>query len=179
MQDLIDRYGDQCVINLLSQKDNAAEQTLTEAFGQHVRALNLPEKVRMVNFDFHQAVKGSQFENLGILMNDIRDSSDSFGYFLYSTSEKSMLRLQTGAFRVNCIDCLDRTNVVQGLICKMVLNSFAQLLLKTTGDNLFQLGVNDMWADNGDGLSRIYTGTGALKSGFTRTGKRTIAGELL
>jgi adenine-specific DNA methylase len=33
-----------------------------------------------------------------------------------------------------------------------------------------------MWADNGDELSRIYTGTGALKSGFTRTGKRTLAG---
>lgn len=41
---------------------------------------------------------------------------------------------------------------------------------------MFNTFLNDMWADNGDQLSRIYTGTGALKSGFTRTGKRTIAG---
>jgi phosphatidylinositol 4-phosphatase len=33
-----------------------------------------------------------------------------------------------------------------------------------------------MWADHGDMLSAQYAGTGALKSGFTRTGKRTIGG---
>lgn len=47
-----------------------------------------------------------------------------------------------------------------------------------SADTLFTACLNDMWADNGDELSRIYTGTGALKSGFTRTGKRTIAGFL-
>ena len=33
-----------------------------------------------------------------------------------------------------------------------------------------------MWADHGDMISRQYAGTGALKSGFTRTGKRTLGG---
>lgn len=33
-----------------------------------------------------------------------------------------------------------------------------------------------MWADHGDMLSTQYAGTGALKSGFTRTGKRTLLG---
>jgi hypothetical protein len=33
-----------------------------------------------------------------------------------------------------------------------------------------------LWADHGDDISRQYAGTGALKSGFTRTGKRTIGG---
>jgi len=28
---------------------------------------------------------------------------------------------QKGVFRTNCVDCLDRTNVVQGLIAKGVL----------------------------------------------------------
>lgn len=28
-----------------------------------------------------------------------------------------------------------------------------------------------IWADHGDDISRQYAGTGALKSGFTRTGK--------
>lgn len=35
-----------------------------------------------------------------------------------------------------------------------------------------------LWADHGDDISRQYAGTGALKSGFTRTGKRTYWGIL-
>ena len=35
-----------------------------------------------------------------------------------------------------------------------------------------------MWANHGDEISRQYAGTGALKSGFTRTGKRTLGGKL-
>lgn len=36
----------------------------------------------------------------------------------------------------------------------------------------------ELWAENGDALSRIYAGTGALNTSFTRTGKRTLAGVL-
>jgi adenine-specific DNA methylase len=36
----------------------------------------------------------------------------------------------------------------------------------------------ELWAENGDALSRIYAGTGALNTSFTRTGKRTFAGLL-
>lgn len=33
-----------------------------------------------------------------------------------------------------------------------------------------------LWADNGDVLSRQYAGTAALKGDFTRTGERRFAG---
>ena len=33
-----------------------------------------------------------------------------------------------------------------------------------------------IWADHGDEISLQYSGTGALKSGFTRTGKRSVGG---
>ena len=33
-----------------------------------------------------------------------------------------------------------------------------------------------MWANNGDAISRQYSGTGALKADFTRTGRRTELG---
>lgn len=36
----------------------------------------------------------------------------------------------------------------------------------------------ELWAENGDALSRIYAGTGALNTSYTRSGKRTLAGEL-
>jgi hypothetical protein len=35
----------------------------------------------------------------------------------------------------------------------------------------------ELWAENGDALSRIYAGTGALNTSFTRTGKRTLVGK--
>lgn len=34
----------------------------------------------------------------------------------------------------------------------------------------------DLWTDNADALSILYTGTNALKTEFTRTGKRTYRG---
>jgi hypothetical protein len=37
---------------------------------------------------------------------------------------------------------------------------------------------NNLWADNGDWLSKIYAGTGAIKSSYTRNGKQTFFGFL-
>lgn len=36
----------------------------------------------------------------------------------------------------------------------------------------------NIWTDNADAISILYTGTPALKTDFTRTGKRTYAGAL-
>lgn len=36
----------------------------------------------------------------------------------------------------------------------------------------------DLWTDNADAISVLYTGTPALKTDFTRTGKRTYQGAL-
>lgn len=41
-----------------------------------------------------------------------------------------------------------------------------------------QMRHSTLWADNGDSLSKIYAGTGALKSSFTRHGKMSLAGAL-
>ena len=35
-----------------------------------------------------------------------------------------------------------------------------------------------VWADHGDTVSRAYSGTGALKADYTRTGKRSNQGKL-
>lgn len=36
----------------------------------------------------------------------------------------------------------------------------------------------DFWTKNADRMSILYSGTGALKTDFTRTGERTFAGKL-
>lgn len=42
----------------------------------------------------------------------------------------------------------------------------------------FALFLLQVWADNADLISLQYSGTGALKTDFTRTGKRTFKGLL-
>lgn len=42
----------------------------------------------------------------------------------------------------------------------------------------FEHAFNNIWANNADAISLLYSGTGALKTDFTRTGKRTLAGAI-
>lgn len=37
-------------------------------------------------------------------------------------------RRQSGVFRTNCVDCLDRTNVVQGMLGRKALEAFLESL---------------------------------------------------
>jgi hypothetical protein len=82
------------------------------------------------------------------------------------------------------MDSLDRTNVVQSALARSMLD----LQLRSLG----LLGANDSiahhadashafrstWADHADYVSTMYSGTGALKTDFTRTGKRSWRGAV-
>lgn len=78
------------------------------------------------------------------------------------------------------IDCsLDRTNFVQDILSRTALE---QYLTQVRPEWLYSNSVwsyhRELWAENGDALSRIYAGTGALNTSFTRSGKRTLAGGM-
>lgn len=121
----------------------------------------------------------------------IQGSADSFAYTLleelednvrsngqdYLVKRPATILQQEGVFRTNCLDCLDRTNLVQTIISKMALELFLGHRGLRANQDLWTRH-SSMWADNGDALSRIYAGTGALKSSFTRHGKMSIAGAL-
>ena len=82
------------------------------------------------------------------------------------------------------MDCLDRTNVVQSLISTEFLqDALTAMNVLNDGQRLnlmihFHETFRNLWADHGDILSVQYAGTPALKSDFTRTGKRTFKGML-
>ncbi|KAI3639961.1 hypothetical protein MIR68_002002 [Amoeboaphelidium protococcarum] len=178
-KDISDRYGQCHVVNLLgSIKENSAEVVLSDAFNSQIKLANLDPVVQCTNFDFHAVTKGEKYENVVMLQRFIQQSMDQFGYFHFDGTAGVVRQFQSGVFRVNCLDCLDRTNVVEGYLCKIVSSRFTQSVLNLHSDTLFSQFMNDIWADNGDELSKIYTGTGALKSGFTRTGKRSIMGMM-
>lgn len=77
----------------------------------------------------------------------------------------------------SCLDCLDRTNLVQSLISQMAIEQFV-LQHGERASSDFWMRHSSLWADNGDHLSKIYAGTGALKSSFTRHGKMSLAGAI-
>jgi len=96
--------------------------------------------------------------------------------------EKKVISIQTGVVRTNCIDNLDRTNVVQGLVGRHVLKALlAKFNIITSGSEAlfpkpFEQTFKTVWANSGDAISLIYSGTRALKGDFTRTGKRNLLG---
>lgn len=98
-------------------------------------------------------------------------------------------REQRGVIRTNCMDCLDRTNVVQSVIGRRQLHRIladAGIGSKqaATGAALEKLGYGleetfrNAWTNNADAMSILYSGTPALKTDFTRLGKRTVKGSL-
>lgn len=54
-------------------------------------------------------------------MDRLTHDQEQMSYFLL-TRDGLLLSVQDGVFRTNCIDCLDRTNVVQSMLAKRVLN---------------------------------------------------------
>jgi hypothetical protein len=72
---------------------------------------------------------------------------------------------------------LDRTNFVQDILSRTTLEQYLLLVRREwIHSNALWTHHRELWAENGDALSRIYAGTGALNTSFTRSGKRTLAG---
>ena len=83
------------------------------------------------------------------------------------------VQIQKVVFRTNCVDSLDRTNVVQSVFGRY----FLHLMLKDLGlsevspskedisiefKGNFESKFKNLWADNGDHISFSYSGTGAM-----------------
>lgn len=172
-------YGKQVLVNLLDQK--GSELKLVDGYGQMVKNLN-NNQIRYEPFDFHKECRKMQWHRLSVLTDRVAEDLKSFGYFMIHDS--SVVSLQTGIFRTNCIDCLDRTNVVQSLLAKKsLLDQFSKLGILAVGEDFdsypsFASVFKNVWADNADVCAKQYAGTGALKTDFTRTGKRTVLGAL-
>ncbi|KAM8967639.1 phosphatidylinositol-3-phosphatase SAC1 [Pelodytes ibericus] len=174
-------YGKQVAINLVNQK--GSEKPLEQAFAEMVSSLG-NGMVRYYAFDFHKECSRMRWERLQILVNQVAETQDDFGYFLVDTEGRVILQ-QEGIFRSNCMDCLDRTNVIQSLLARRSLQMQLQRLgVLHVGQRIeeqvqFEKIYKNAWADNANACAKQYAGTGALKTDFTRTGKRTQWGLLM
>jgi hypothetical protein len=169
-------YGES--VNCISLVERSGrEKILADTFLEHVLIYNRPQ-LAYISFDFHEHCRGMRFENVALLIDTIEELIQRMGYFWVDGQGKVLE--QAGVFRVNCVDCLDRTNVVQTAIARRVL----ELQLAKLGVVQPEVGLcadersifQAVWANNGDMISRQYAGTNALKGDYTRTGERNFSG---
>lgn len=149
---------------------------------------NTSIQLKYIWFDFHHETKQKgKWQNLSKLIKIIDDIllPSSNGYFCRLSSGE-IISWQNYIIRTNCMDNLDRTNVVQSIIARRsLLLQLQRKDLLTSNNNVleipfkkFEIIYKTIWANNANEMSNLYAGTGALKVDFTKTGKRTWNGMI-
>ena len=208
----ISTYGENYMVNLVNQKGR--EVRVKDAYEQMVKILqSSPQEdqepgrkayerfniidskdkrswydhLHYVYFDFHNETKGLKWHRAQLLLDQLKEGLIAGGYFHgidMPSGGVDIRNKQTAVVRTNCMDCLDRTNVVQSMLGRWTLTRMLiDLGVMRPGesaqdDQTFEHLFRNVWADNADVVSKSYSGTGALKTDFTRTGTRTRQGML-
>ncbi|KAL8759272.1 MAG: hypothetical protein Q9199_000885 [Rusavskia elegans] len=176
---LVGRYGDLQIASLVDKHGGEAE--IGQQYEEHTKRLVAEggvSKPAFEWFDFHDVCRGMRFENVAVLIHTMGDTLDRFGTTVEVNGE--IQTSQRGVLRTNCMDCLDRTNVVQSACASRALEQQlkqegVEINLQTDTKTQW---FNTLWADNGDAISRQYSSTAALKGDYTRTRKRDYRGAL-
>ena len=225
MVNLIDKHSDQGRLgNAFDSVLNAVLDVYKDSkiFSTSVLPLR-PNSIEHIWFDFHDECKGGRYDRLSHLLDQVMPTLNDQGYFCAvlppSMSQSSRTNgttyyphtyweiqsWQDGVVRTNCMDCLDRTNVVQSLLGRYMLHKIiheriGRRHLSVSNRTRRTLPLEHvvaykrrplilpwiegeeshrhLWADNADAISKLYAGTAALKGDFTRTGKRTKRGAI-
>jgi hypothetical protein len=218
INELIDRYDSVHCINLIDKKKDQLiigkeyEKLVLEYKSKEPK---FGKNLDFSWFDFHSECKKMQYNNIKklFLQENVTKSLEESKYNIIKidnkeynnliTNEKELkyeeifydkdllnfVQKQKVVFRTNCIDSLDRTNVVQSVFGRyfllLILKDLKLSDVSPSKDNIsisfkegFENKFKNIWADNGDHISLAYSGTGAMKSDFVRTGKRTALGAL-
>ncbi|KAE8740672.1 hypothetical protein FOCC_FOCC013820 [Frankliniella occidentalis] len=174
-QEELNIYGPVTVVNLVEQCGK--ERVIWDAYTDHILLYNSPQ-LTYATFDFHD--RGMHFENVSILVESCVETLRDMSYCW--RDKEGLICSQKGVFRVNCIDCLDRTNVVQTALAKAAMEIQLYKLGLIPPEGTMPLTLRSMfqqlWANNGDIISKQYAGTNALKGDYTRTGERKLTGMM-
>lgn len=142
-------YGDNYCVNLVNQ--TGREKNVKEAYEAVVRnivtnpaegeksSLRTEEQFRAIEptehkkiqdhihyifFDFHHECRGLKWHRALLLLDQLGDALEKQQYF-HATDGPGGLTVknaQTSVVRTNCMDCLDRTNVVQSMLARWTLS---------------------------------------------------------
>lgn len=181
---LFDHYGKVTAISLV--EDKGVEQLLFLQYQQAVKLMANP-KLHFVPWDFHARTKGGKYDRIEAELIPLVDADlEAYGYFFCKDGTPTgVTRRQRGVIRSNCIDTLDRTNVVQAVLAHRMLDAALRgmAVLDSNPESnsasrfeQFETLFRNLWADHANALSNFYAGSNAMKTDFTRTGKRSKLG---
>ncbi|PWN87360.1 hypothetical protein FA10DRAFT_234437 [Acaromyces ingoldii] len=181
--DMFRRYGSPIIVlNLIKSKEKQPREVkLLHAFSECVAYLNqfLPsdKRLRYIAWDMSRASKSRDQDVIGVL-EDIAEETVAATNFFHSGPEpnglagfdgqeeqrRSTILLQSGVARVNCVDCLDRTNAAQFVIGKAAFGHQLHALGLLTHPSLpFDSDAVDMltemYHDLGDTIALQYGGS--------------------
>lgn len=120
---ILQSYQSVYCINLIDKKGQQLE--IGNGFTQCVEKIKSGgARVGYFWFDFHKECRKMKYENLGKLVGHVEKELEQFSFFEMNITENYYQRsngavfqnIQRGVFRTNCIDNLDRTNVVQSVL---------------------------------------------------------------
>uniref|UniRef100_A0A6B2EEV7 phosphoinositide 5-phosphatase n=1 Tax=Phlebotomus kandelakii TaxID=1109342 RepID=A0A6B2EEV7_9DIPT len=180
-------YNANAIVNLLGTSligSKEGEAMLSNEFQRHHKESENTDVPHIV-FDYHQECRGGNMSALGKLKSRLESLCAPFGLFF--VADDQVMREQRGVIRTNCLDCLDRTNCVQTFFGLEVLSEQISLLGLSDKKQMlsrFEEVFKQMWINNGNEVSKIYAGTGAIQGGSklmdgARSAARTIQNNLL
>lgn len=183
-----ERYGNQVIVNLLGSSligNKEGEAMLSNLFQHHHSTSKHRADVPHILFDYHQECRGGNMKNLSKLKSKVEKYLRSFSLFYAVGTD--VVNEQRGTIRTNCLDCLDRTNCVQTFLAMEILAvqlGLLKLMEKQQMVSRFEEVFRQMWINNGNEVSKIYAGTGAIQGSSklmdgARSAARTIQNNLL
>ena len=180
-------------VNLLNQKKSVEAPIISE-FEKQIKLIQDNNNLRYTFFDMQNECPKDNYSRIDILMNNIIPILEIFNFFSKNIGTNEIYCIQKGTTRTNCLDCLDRTNVIQTRISWLVLQNMFKFLkldneslnnIFNTKENFFTMGNNqfkenfkNLWAENGDRLSIQYAGTSSTITTVTKTGGHSLMGLL-
>ena len=187
-----DLYSMVFMINLMNQfKPN--EQVITLNIEKQVKLNNL-KNLKYCFFDFQTETKYENYEKLETFpsLKNVKEVLEYFKFFCEDVNNKISIKEQRGIIRTNCLDCLDRTNVIQTRIAWRMIEiqlSFVGINTDTVLGNRFLVTEKDkshifmdkfksLWADMGDYISIQYAGSASTITSITKHGKHGFFGIL-
>lgn len=171
---LFQRYGLPVIIlNLIKTKEKTPrELKLNKYFIDCVNYLNqflpLDHKLQFNSFDMSKHSK----KNLDVIgpLQDIAAKSILQTGFFQNGIDLESTKLQKGIVRTNCIDCLDRTNAAQFIICKEALShqlASLGIISKPTSlaydSDLINI-LTEIFHDHGDTIAIQYGGSNLVNT---------------
>ena len=181
-------------INLLNQ-NKSTEAPIIEEFETQIKFRKNNENIRYKFFDMQNECKKDDYSNIDNLINNISNFQELFNFFAEDIYSKKVYCVQNGTTRTNCLDCLDRTNVIETRISWLILENMFRFLkfdekdiqymfnkeekfFTLSKNNTFKENFKDTWAQNGDRISIQYAGTASTITTVTKTGGHNLKGIL-